>query len=120
MKPGRQNIEDKVITLVPNESRPRLSPCRRLTKAEQQVFNLACAENRHLRAIDTPLLTTFAIATAKTYTKLKVEDFDKLVRLSLAIARSLRLTQQSRTNPLTLSRAQQRGDRSYYERQSDD
>jgi hypothetical protein len=67
----------------------------------------AC-DDHHLTAADMPVLISFvqvSIKARKLASKPdKVADWERLCRLQMALARSLRLTVQSRVDPKTLTR----------------
>jgi hypothetical protein len=116
MKPGRPSAAHlSVVKSTATGTRPSLTPLEPLTTAERKIFDLMVKENAHLRPADIPLLMTFARASAGSFKDLSAADFDKLARVAASLATKLRLTPQSRVNPLTLTRMQ-RQPLSYYER----
>jgi hypothetical protein len=78
-----------------------------LTKSEQSIFSETAQAFPHLGRADIQLLASFAVATAMAQRLKKgndVANWERAVRTQLAVGRSLRLTQQSRTKPETLYR----------------
>jgi hypothetical protein len=109
MRPGRKSAASlSVVPIDPNRPLPRPTPLKRLTPRERQTFDLACAQNPHLRASDTALLTPYAMCVARLVSgKVRdIADIERLCRTVMALARSLRLTAQSRIGPRSVGRAQ--------------
>jgi len=104
MKRGRRGAADNIVPLMPDDTRLALTPCHPLTKSQQQLFTLVVNENRHLRPLDTPLLTGYVIACAGMFTEKDPATFAKLAAVAVSIGTRLRLTPQSRTHPTTLAR----------------
>jgi hypothetical protein len=106
MKPGRPSAAS--LTVVPidaSRTRPKLIPLKRLNIRQRQTFNLVCAENPHLRPTDAPLVTAYSLVVARFLSVSDVGDMEKLSRTIMALARTLRLTPQSRCDPKTVGRA---------------
>lgn len=94
----------------------RLSPPPTLTTDEQTLFTevVNSVEPRHFTRSDLPLIVSFCQVTAacRAHAAKAVTDpskdtitaWDKLLRTQLALARGLRLTVQSRIDPLTVGR----------------
>jgi hypothetical protein len=109
MQRGRKSIASRLAVAARCDNPVRAEPCPggSLNKREKQIFVLTYKDNPHLRDCDAPMVTCFAVAAARMETASKIKDvadIEKLVRATLALGRSLRITQQSRTNPKTLSR----------------
>ena len=104
MKRGRRGAADNIVPLMPDDTRLALTPCHPLTKSQQQLFTLVVNEKRHLRPLDTPLLTGYVIACAGMFTEKDPATFAKLAAVAVSIGTRLRLTPQSRTHPTTLAR----------------
>jgi hypothetical protein len=78
-----------------------------LTKCERTVFTETAQAFPHLGPADIPLLASFATATAmaqRLNKKGDISGWERAVRTQLALARSLRLSHQSRTDPQILTR----------------
>jgi hypothetical protein len=101
---GRRSAASNIVHLAASEPRPKLTPCKPLSKTEQKVFNLIVEENRHLRPIDTPLLTGYAVACAGMFTLKDPIAFDKISRVALALARSLEISPKARLHSSELKR----------------
>jgi hypothetical protein len=73
-----------------------------LTKAEAEVFNELAGHAAHLRPSDTPTLASYAqsIVLCRKLGRNpdKADVWQKLTRVQMALARSLRLTPLSRTD----------------------
>jgi hypothetical protein len=109
MQRGRKSIASRLAIAARSHNlvTARPVPDGSLNKREKQIFVLTYKDNPHLRDCDSPLVTCFAVAAARMEgaSKIKdVADIERLVRATLALGRSLRITQQSRTDPKTLSR----------------
>jgi hypothetical protein len=90
---------------------PRLTAPAGLSKAERTAFTAlvnAC-DSRHFVEADLPILVSFVQATLMARILAndanKISQWDKVVRAQMALARSLRLTVQSRLDPETVARA---------------
>jgi hypothetical protein len=88
--------------VVPINVAARLRPPRSLTKAEAEVFNELAGHAAHLRPSDTPTLASYAqsIVLCRKLGRNpdKADVWQKLTRVQMALARSLRLTPLSRTD----------------------
>ncbi len=107
MKRGRKTPLDDILPLDPTGQRSRLSPLGNLTKDEEALFDLIAAENRHLTPLDTPMLTAFAQAAAKTFELSKkhdVQSWERSARIMAMLATRLRITPQSTATAQTLAR----------------
>jgi hypothetical protein len=96
------------LTVAASSDNPvRVAPVsgRKLSRRERAIFALSYRDNDHLRECDSPLVTAYAVVSARLEIAKSVSDLEKLSRCTLALARSLRLTVNSRTDPKTLSRA---------------
>lgn len=68
---------------------------------------MLAAANRHLTVTDGPLLAVYVQAVTRTHRLGRGKDvggWEKSARLAMALARSLRLTPQSTTDPQTIGR----------------
>jgi hypothetical protein len=106
---GRKSPEQQSIAV--DGTPPRLSAPVGLSEAETTLFTTvvnAC-DPRHFVEADLPVLVSYVQATitarALANDASKLNEWDKIVRLQLALARSLRLTVQSRLDPETVARA---------------
>ena len=107
MKPGRKGSFDSIVPIDAKSTRSRPTAPSSLTKAEAATFNELAAVNRHLTQTDAPLLAAFAQAVAKASKLAKAQDvqsWERACRVMLALARSLRLTPQSTTDPQAIGR----------------
>ena len=71
------------------------------------MFTEWAAANPHLTASDAPMLAAFAQAASKTHKAGRQKDisaFERAARLMMALGRTLRLTPQATTHPLTVGR----------------
>ena len=93
-----------------------IDPPADLAPAVAEVFKetVASCSPKHFRKSDIPVLTSYATATvlATHYAKSMVDaaaikTWNEIVKLQLALARSLRLTVQSRADAKTIARHQQ-------------
>jgi hypothetical protein len=108
-KPGRPNsFERNVVPLRGNARRSPLTPPAMLTKSERLLFIEIVSTNPHLVDADGPIVAAYSQAMVKTYRLAKKPDFiaewEKAGRLTLALARSLRLTPQAAIDPQALGR----------------
>jgi hypothetical protein len=79
-----------------NGKRPPITPTCPLTSSEKSLFTELLALNGHLGARDRALLTSYCQAVSKAQRKSgDVADWERCCRTMLALARSLRLTEQS-------------------------
>jgi hypothetical protein len=105
----RKSAASHLVVAASTATPVRVAPAsgRKLTRRERAIFALAYRDNEHLRECDSPLVTAYSVAAARleTMPTKNVSDMEKLARCTLALARSLRLTLQSRVDPKTLSRA---------------
>jgi hypothetical protein len=92
MQKGRKNRFSNVISLAATSDKPKLTASRPLNKAERDIFNLVVREHRHLRVLDQPLATAYAIACAAMLSSTKSADFERATRAAVSLGRSLRLT----------------------------
>jgi hypothetical protein len=120
MKPGRKSSAANVVSLVSTNLRTVLTPIGSpLTKEEHTIFNHIVKEHNHLTQVDVPILQLFAASIVRAMKARREgnETFERESRAALALARSLRLTQQSARDPKTVARSRHGGSRSYYESQ---
>ena len=99
-------------------SRSRITAPASLTKVERSLFTELAADTPHLVQADAPLLASYAQAvllSRKAGRDLgRIGEWERATRAMMALARSLRLTPQSRTDSKTVARRQPAGS-SYYE-----
>ena len=93
------------------ERTPRILPPERMDDQAREVwFDLVNAcEAAHFRDSDGPLLQRYCETIVAIPLSKDTEEFCKLVRVQLALARALRLCPSSRIDPKTLGR--QKGNR---------
>jgi hypothetical protein len=93
---------------------PKLTPPADLKEDERAMFValIDACDARHFRPSDLPLLTSYIQATLLARGTArdpdKVATWEKAVRVQAALATRLRLSPQSRTDPKTIGRHQQR------------
>ena len=97
----------------------RLRPPSSLSKLERETFVELAAIASHLKPADVPTLASYAQCVVLCR-KLgrnpdKADLWQKMVRVQMALARSLRMTPQSRTDSRTAGRRQADGPISHYE-----
>jgi hypothetical protein len=104
------------LVALPNSvdgSPPRLKPPADLLDVERALFRqlVNAASAHHFVSTDEPLLISFVQATLLVRSlanqPTKIDAWEKAVRTQTLLARSLRLTPQSRMDPKTLARKQQ-------------
>jgi hypothetical protein len=106
MKRGRKTALN-IVALGTTNSRAKAAPPSILSDSEQRIFAETVAGFPHLDQCDALLVAAFAQASVKAQELAKsaaVPDWERAVRTQLALARSLRLTQQSRVDPQSLGR----------------
>jgi hypothetical protein len=121
---GRKSSASTVVQLA-TTGRPTLSPPPSLTKEEKAAFVelVSSVDHRHLSASDLPLVVSYiqsSIKARKLARNGSVADWERATRTQMALARSLRLTVQSRSSPKTLARRQAEVQPSYYDLMTDD
>jgi hypothetical protein len=88
--------------------RPGPEPPSSLTKSERTLFIELAASAEHLRPSDGPLLASLVhaitLACRLARDPAKIAEWDKAARTQMALARSLRLTPQSRTDSRAVGR----------------
>jgi len=92
---------------------PRLIPPASLSSDERLEFLAIADENSHLRRTDAPMLGCYVTAVTRVQKLARSKDvaaWEKAIKVMLALARSLRLTQQSCTDPKTLTRSRNKPD----------
>jgi hypothetical protein len=115
--PRRSATSLSVVSLDAARS-ARLRPPTSLTKVEQSIFSELAANAPHLRAADVMLLASLAQATnlsrrtARDPSKAAV--WERATRMQMALARSLRMTPQSRIDARAAGRQQPLSE-SYYD-----
>lgn len=117
---GRKSSNAKIVAL-PTPTRARLTAPKSLTASERAIFNETAAQHPHLKPGDAMILAAFAQASARSFKLSKKDDtkaWEQSVRVMLALARSLRLTQISGTRAETLGRKRDQS-LSYYDRMRD-
>jgi hypothetical protein len=102
----RKSADSNNAIRVATTQRPPLIPPKFLTSAERTIFIELAAQNQHLTPTHAPLLALYAQGVLKTSQMSREADINawtKVGRMSLALARSLRLTVQSSTRPEKVS-----------------
>src|SRR5262245_22320088 len=104
---GRKSSVELALAVIEGK-RPLLTAPRHLTKRERKEFDEIVAAANHLTQSDIPLIAALAQATllARSLAKdvTKVGQWEKAIRAQTMLARSLRLTPQSRIDPKTAGR----------------
>ena len=111
--PRKSAAELSVMSPATTATSPRLSPPSSLSTAERLEFIAIAAENVHLRRTDAEMLAAYVVAATKVRKLARGNDvgpWEKATKVMMALARSMRLTQQSCTDPKTLSRARNKPD----------
>jgi hypothetical protein len=110
-KPGRANQYDKILPIDSTRAGSRLIPPAFLKSDERSMFMALAAQDRHLTRTDEPLLATYVQAIGKTSRLAQHKDvgpWERAARVLIALARSLRLTPQSTTDPQAIGRRRTR------------
>lgn len=106
---GRQSAASLTPLPITGQS-PRLTPPSCLTKAERALFIdlMDSVGERHFVRSDLPLLISYvqacSLAQSAAGKPAKLAEWERAVKLQAMLARSLRLTVQSRTDPKTVGR----------------
>jgi hypothetical protein len=99
-----------VLPNYPLFDRPRTHPHRApetLTADERLMFLALARENRHLRPSDAAMLACYCMATTKVMKLSRSKDvgpWERATRMMLALARSMRVTQQAQRDPKVVGR----------------
>jgi len=101
-RPGRAHLT--LISPSATDIKRPLIPFEPLPPKEQRIFSMVAAENPHLRQCDSVTLAAYAKCAVGLRNTDSASDFERLCRTLLAIARSLRISAQSRCHPKTLAR----------------
>jgi hypothetical protein len=107
MQPGRKSAAATVVKLAATGTASRLTPPSFLATGERLLFAEIASANPHLTVTDASVLAIYVQATAKTAKlgkKSDVSAWEKAARLTMALARSLRLTPQSSIEPRTVGK----------------
>jgi hypothetical protein len=110
MQPGRRSASAKLVALDATGRRPRLSAPKHLSTEEKAIFTgiVASCDARQLVAVDVWLLGLYAQAlnrARKLATKPdKASEWERACRVATMLARSLRLTPQSRLDKVVAGR----------------
>lgn len=119
MQRGRKSSAANVISLATTGASSRLKPPPSLSTAESSLFVELALANVHLTISDVPILAAYAQAATKVLKLGRQKDvgqWEKVVRLTMALARTLRLTPQSCIEPRTVGRRRKDATSpSYYE-----
>src|SRR5262249_2013465 len=102
---GRKSAANlAVIPLHPSAN--RVQPPSDLRKNEAELFRtiVNSVPADHFVPSDIPLLVSYVRTTLKLTPKISSLDWERLVRAQALLARNLRLTPRSRTDPKTLAR----------------
>jgi hypothetical protein len=116
MTPGRKSAAANLVSIDVNGRRPKLTPPQHLTTEERWTFNeiVNACDRRQLLKIDTPLLALYAQAVNKARRLCpkadKASEWEKACRVAAMLARSLRLTPQSRLDKAVAGRMARDGD----------
>jgi hypothetical protein len=108
MKPGRKTRFATIHPIGATDTRVALSPVVRLAQLERSIYNVTVTRNPHLKPADVVMLTAFAKAAARVLKPGRLDtaaDIEKSTRIMALLARSLRLTPQSTTDPKTAARS---------------
>ena len=104
---GRRSAASRAVLLAIDgkRQRVRIEPVASLSKVERSVFDLAVAENSHFVPSDAILLTAYARAMGY-FLKAKQDtaSWAAAARTAVMLARALRLTPRSTTDPDALGR----------------
>jgi hypothetical protein len=123
MQPGRKSNAANVVPLPATPSQTVLSPIGpSLSKDERVIFDHVARCHSHLKPIDAPILMLYAAAVVRAMKARRQDDgtFEKEARATLALGRSLRLTPQSTSQPITAGRRRaEASPRSYYDMEAE-
>jgi hypothetical protein len=103
----RKSAAELAITPATTAARPHLSPPSSLSTAERLEFIALADENRHLRRTDAPMLACYVMAVTKVQKLSRgrnVALWERATKTMLALARSMRLTQQAQRDPKVVGR----------------
>ena len=95
-------------------TQPRLTPPSTLTASERLEFAAIVSENQHLRRTDRAMLALYVVTVAKAARLARSKDLaaaEKAAKLSIALARSMRITAQSVCDPKTIGRGNRQVER---------
>ena len=104
---GRKSVDQLALRVVDGSQPQQLESPRGLTKAERSLFTEIAVSAPHLKQSDVPLLASFVQATLLARGSARpacIDTWERATRTQVALARSLRLTAQSRIDPQTLGR----------------
>jgi hypothetical protein len=104
---GRRSAAANLVKLATTSPRSRLTAPEFLKADERALFTALADDNRHLTRTDVPLLAIYAAAVFKVNKLGRQKDvgqWEKASRMMLSLARSLRLTVQSATEPRAVGR----------------
>jgi hypothetical protein len=104
IQPGRKSAA-KLSLVELNPARTLLAPVVPLDKLALKIFNLAVNRSPHLKLADAVLLTAYSQAAARVLqasNKASLVDVERATRVMVSLARSLRLTPRSVTDPKTV------------------
>jgi hypothetical protein len=106
---GRKSAAN-LVTFPAVQGRSRLNPPSSLNKAERLEFAELAVNAPHLKASDVPLLASLAqaiiVSRRAARDPSKAAVWERATRMQMALARSLRLTPQSRTDSRAIGRQQ--------------
>jgi hypothetical protein len=111
--PRKSAAELAIVTPATTATSPRLTPPASLSSDERLEFVAIADENSHLRRTDAPMLGCYVTAVTRVQKLARSKDvasWERATKTMLALARSLRLTQQSCTDPKTLTRSRSKPD----------
>src|SRR5437868_5269278 len=118
--PRKSAAELAIVTPATTGTASRLTPPASLSTAERLEFIALAAENKHLRRTDAPMLATYCMAVTRVAKLSRGKDgalWERAIKVMLALARSMRLTQQAQADPKTVGRLANRIDPREIERQ---
>jgi hypothetical protein len=111
--PRKSAAELSIVPPDATSARPRLSPPASLSNSERLEFIALADENRHLRRTDVVMLAAYVVGWTKVQKLARSKDvapWERAVKTMLALARSMRLTQQSQRDPKVVGRLNGRVD----------
>ena len=97
-----------VVRPATNPSSSRLSPPECLSTDERLLFTMLAKDNRHLRPSDSPMLACYCMTVTKVCKlarRADVAPWERAVKVLMALARTMRISQQAMRDPKTVARA---------------
>jgi hypothetical protein len=105
--PRRSAAELNVVKPATNPPSSRLNPPPILNDDERQLFVMLAAENTHLRRSDNPILAAYCMTATKVQELSRSDDvtsWEKALKMLVVLARTMRISQQSMRDPITVAR----------------